>query len=51
MEQPYSSMLHNRRSLSIGSSHEIGEMTSSQSQVSLASDVHVHENIDLDETE
>lgn len=44
-------MLHNRRSLSIGSGHEIGELGSSQSHASLTSDVHVHENIDLDETE
>lgn len=51
-EQAYSSMLQNRRSLSIGSGHEMGaELASSQSHASLASDVHVHENIDLDETE
>ena len=47
-EQPYSSMLQDRRSLSIGSGHELG---SCASNASLVSDVHVHENIDLNETE
>lgn len=47
--QPYSSMLQTRRSLSIGSNHELGEMGSSASQMSLGTDV--HENVDLDETE
>ena len=44
-------MLHNRRSLSIESAHDLvgGEYASSQSQVSMASEL--HENIDLDETE
>jgi len=42
-------MLHNRRSLSIGSSHDLEQMTSSASGVSLGTDM--HENIDVDETE
>ncbi len=43
-------MLHNRRSLSIGSSHELDNgLTSSASGVSLGTDM--HENIDTDETE
>ena len=44
-------MLQDRRSLSVGSAHELGssEITSSHSQVSVASEV--HENIDIEEVE